>query len=277
MIRTISLLPALLAALLAGCHVQPRANDQLDAVLWSQTSVEHDALFLQVFASATRQLQHALADPAWDALAQPPRTLQGLPPAVIVDIDETLLDNVPLNARAVLADRPYDYDAWYRWVDRAQARALPGAVAFMQAAARLGITPYYLTNREAGQEQATLDNLQRAGFPIASSAQILTAGTAIGGCQASGSDKSCRRHWVGTQARVLMQVGDSFGDFMTTRGSQQAQLQAAAPYLPWLGERWFLLPNPTYGSWYSAPYQGHEGLAEQQKRAFKHKALKPQY
>ncbi|WP_411959519.1 5'-nucleotidase, lipoprotein e(P4) family [Pseudomonas sp. s4] len=277
MTRSVPLLAALLAALLTGCQQNPPANDQLDAVLWTQTSVEHDLLFRQVYANATRQLDQALADPAWDALAQAPRPLEGLAPALIVDIDETLLDNVPLNARAIIKDRSYDYDAWYLWVDRAKAPALPGAVDFLQAAARRGITPYYLTNREPGQEQATLKNLRRAGFPIDSPAQILTAGTAIGGCQASGSDKTCRRQWVGTQARVLMQVGDSFGDFMATTGSQQAQLDAARPYFGWLGERWFLLPNPTYGSWYSAPYQGHEGLSEQQKRAFKHKVLKPQY
>ena len=277
MTRSVSLTAALLATLLTGCQQHPPANDQLDAVLWTQTSVEHDLLFRQVYASATQHLDRALADPAWDALAQAPRALHGLPPALIIDIDETLLDNVPLNARSIINDRPYDYDAWYQWVDRAMALALPGAVDFLQAAARRGVTPYYLTNRAPGQEQATLENLRRAGFPIDSSAQILTAGTAIGGCQASGSDKTCRRHWVGTQARVLMQLGDSFGDFMATRGSQQAQLDAARPYFAWLGERWFLLPNPTYGGWYSAPYQGREGLSEQQKRAFKHKVLKPQY
>lgn len=277
MTRSVSLIAALLATLLTGCQQHPPANDQLDAVLWTQTSVEHDLLFRQVYASATQHLDRALADPAWDALAHAPRALHGLPPALIIDIDETLLDNVPLNARSIINDRPYDYDAWYQWVDRAKAPALPGAVGFLQAAARRGITPYYLTNRAPGQEQATLENLRRAGFPIDSSAQILTAGTAIGGCQASGSDKTCRRRWVGTQARVLMQLGDSFGDFMATRGNQQAQLDAARPYFAWLGERWFLLPNPTYGGWYSAPYQGREGLSEQQKRAFKHKVLKPQY
>lgn len=277
MTRSVPLLATLLTALLSGCQHNPPANDQLDAVLWTQTSVEHDLLFRQVYANATRQLAPALADPTWDALAQAPRALQGLPPALIIDIDETLLDNVPLNARAILKDRPYDYEAWYQWVDRAKAPALPGAVDFLQTAAQRGITPYYLTNREPGQEQATLENLRRAGFPIDSSAQILTAGTAIGGCQASGSDKTCRRHWVGTQARVLMQLGDSFGDFMANTGSQQAQLDAARPYFAWLGERWFLLPNPTYGSWYSAPYQGREGLSEQHKRALKHQVLKPQY
>ncbi|MNM52112.1 Lipoprotein E precursor [compost metagenome] len=277
MTRSVPLLATLLTALLSGCQHNPPANDQLDAVLWTQTSVEHDLLFRQVYANATRQLAPALADPTWDALAQAPRALQGLPPALIIDIDETLLDNVPLNARAILKDRPYDYEAWYQWVDRAKAPALPGAVDFLQTAAQRGVTPYYLTNREPGQEQATLENLRRAGFPIDSSAQILTAGTAIGGCQASGSDKTCRRHWVGTQARVLMQLGDSFGDFMANTGSQQAQLDAARPYFAWLGERWFLLPNPTYGSWYSAPYQGREGLSEQHKRALKHQVLKPQY
>ncbi|MGE8468131.1 MAG: 5'-nucleotidase, lipoprotein e(P4) family [Pseudomonas putida] len=277
MTRSVPLLATLLTALLSGCQHNPPANDQLDAVLWTQTSVEHDLLFRQVYANATRQLAPALADPTWDALAQAPRALQGLPPALIIDIDETLLDNVPLNARAILKDRPYAYEAWYQWVDRAKAPALPGAVDFLQTAAQRGITPYYLTNREPGQEQATLENLRRAGFPIDSSAQILTAGTAIGGCQASGSDKTCRRHWVGTQARVLMQLGDSFGDFMANTGSQQAQLDAARPYFAWLGERWFLLPNPTYGSWYSAPYQGRDGLSEQHKRALKHQVLKPQY
>ncbi|BCD89091.1 5'-nucleotidase, lipoprotein e(P4) family [Pseudomonas solani] len=268
---------ALLAALLGGCQQHPPANDQLDAVLWTQTSIEHDLLFRQVYANATRQLDKALADPAWDALAGTPRNLQGLPPALIVDIDETLLDNVPLNARAILADAPYDYAQWYQWVDRAEAPALPGALAFMQAAAQRGITPYYLTNREPGQEQATLANLRRAGFPIDGTAQILTAGTAIGGCADAGSDKTCRRNWVGSQARVLMLVGDSFGDFISAKGSQAEQQQAAAPYLGWLGERWFLLPNPTYGHWYSAPYQGREDLPDAQKRALKHQALKPQY
>ena len=83
--------------LLAGCQQTPPANDQLDAVLWTQTSIEHELIYRQLFANATRQLDVALADPTWDALPLPPRNLTGLPPAVVVDIDETLLDNVPLN------------------------------------------------------------------------------------------------------------------------------------------------------------------------------------
>ncbi len=268
-----ALVIALFGALLTGCQQAPKGHDQLDAVLWTQTAIEHEVLYQQIYAAATRQLQPALADPQWDALAQAPRDLSGLPPALIVDIDETLLDNTPVNAKAVVDGGAYDYAEWYRWVEKAEARALPGSVAFMQAAAQLGITPYYLTNREPGQEADTLRNLQRAGFPIADARQILTAGTAIGDCQQAGSDKTCRRHWVGERARVLLMVGDSYGDFIAAPNRLSAQRQMAAPYQAWFGQRWFLLPNPTYGGWYTAPYGDRDELPDGEKRALKQRAL----
>lgn len=263
----------LLGSLLTGCQQAPKGHDQLDAVLWTQTAIEHEVLYQQIYAAATRQLKPALADPQWDALAQAPRNLQNLPPALIVDIDETLLDNTPVNAKAVVEGGAYDYAEWYRWVEKAEARALPGSVAFMQAAAQLGITPYYLTNREPGQEADTQRNLQRAGFPIDDAGQILTAGTATGGCQQAGSDKTCRRHWVGERARVLLMVGDSYGDFIAAPNRLSAQRQAAAPYQAWFGQRWFLLPNPTYGGWYTAPYGDQDELPDGEKRALKQRAL----
>ena len=268
-----ALVLALLGALLTGCQQAPKGHDQLDAVLWTQTSIEHEMLYQQIYAAATRQLQPALADPQWDALAQAPRKLDGLPPALIVDIDETLLDNTPVNAKSVVDGGAYDYADWYRWVEKAEARALPGSVAFMQAADRLGITAYYLTNREPGQEADTLRNLRQAGFPISDVGQILTAGTAIGGCQQAGSDKTCRRRWVGERARVLLMVGDSYGDFIAAPNRLSAQRQAAAPYQDWFGQRWFVLPNPTYGGWYTAPYADQGELPDGEKRALKQRAL----
>lgn len=271
--RVLPLLACLLASALGGCRQLPAGHDQLDAVLWTQRSIEHELIYRQVYAAATRQLPAALADPQWDALPQPTRDLTGLPPAVIVDIDETLLDNTPVNARAVLDDGPYDDREWARWVARGEAPALPGAAAFLQAADALGITTYYLTNREPGQEEDTLRNLRRERFPIAGVEQILPARTAIGGCQAAGPDKTCRRRWVGERARVLLLVGDSFGDFIGAPNRLQAQRDAAAPYAEWLGQRWFVLPNPVYGGWYSAPYGGRHDLPEARKRAFKRQAL----
>lgn len=267
----------LLTVALAGCQQQPPANDQLDAVLWTQTSIEHELIYRQVFASATRQLDVALATPDWDALPLPPRNLKGLPPAVIVDIDETLLDNIPLNARDIVNNQVYSYDRWNTWVDQAKAQALPGAVAFLQAAAQKGITLYYVTNREANQVQATVDNLRLRGFPVASNDQVLAAGTSIGHCENAGYSKTCRRQWIAEHARVLIQAGDSLGDFVQAEHNTLAdQRKAAAPYLNWLGQRWFVLPNPSYGNWYSAPYADQENLPFERKRALKQQALQLQ-
>jgi len=264
----------LLSTALVGCQQQPPANDQLDAVLWTQTSIEHELIYRQVFASATRQLDAALADPSWDALPLPPRNLSGLPPAVVVDIDETVLDNVPLNARDILTNQVYSYDRWNTWVDQAKAQALPGAVEFLQAADKKGITVYYITNREHSQVQATVNNLRLRGFPVAHNEQVLAASTPTGHCEQAGYGKNCRRQWVASHARVLMLAGDSFGDFVQAEhNTLAAQRKAAAPYLAWLGQRWFLLPNPTYGNWYSAPYGDQEKLPFERKRQLKQQAL----
>ncbi|OYU04696.1 MAG: acid phosphatase [Pseudomonas sp. PGPPP1] len=264
----------LLSTALVGCQQQPPANDQLDAVLWTQTSIEHELIYTQVFASATRQLDAALADPTWDALPLPPRNLAGLPPAVVVDIDETVLDNVPLNARDILSNQVYSYDRWNTWVDQAKAQALPGAVSFLQAADKKGITVYYITNREHSQVQATVNNLRLRGFPVAHNEQVLAAGTPTGHCEQAGYGKNCRRQWVASHARVLMLAGDSLGDFVQAEHNTLAdQRKAAAPYLAWLGQRWFVLPNPTYGNWYSAPYGDQEKLPFERKRQLKQQAL----
>ncbi|WP_034107453.1 5'-nucleotidase, lipoprotein e(P4) family [Pseudomonas lurida] len=264
----------LLSTALVGCQQQPPANDQLDAVLWTQTSIEHELIYRQVFASATRQLDTALADPTWDAMPLPPRNLAGLPPAVVVDIDETLLDNVPLNARDILNNQVYAYDRWNTWVDQAKAQALPGAVEFLRAADAKGITVYYITNREHSQVQATVNNLRLRGFPVARNEQVLAASTPTGHCEHASYGKQCRRQWVASHARVLMLAGDSFGDFVQAEHNTLAdQRKAAAPYLAWLGQRWFLLPNPTYGNWYSAPYGDQEKLPFERKRQLKQQAL----
>lgn len=264
----------LLTTALTGCQQTPPANDQLDAVLWTQTSIEHELIYRQLFANATRQLDVALADPTWDALPLPARKLAGLPPAVVVDIDETLLDNVPLNARDIINNQVYSYDRWNTWVEQAKAQALPGSVAFLQAARQKGIKVYYLTNREHSQVAATANNLRLRGFPIESNEQILAASTPTGHCESAGYGKNCRRQWVASQARVLLMAGDSLGDFVQAEhNTLAAQRKAIEPYVNWLGQRWFLMPNPSYGNWYSAPYGDDETLPFAQKRRLKQQAL----
>jgi len=259
-------LPALALALglLAACGSTPErpdtavvalpvANDNLNAVAWSQTAVEHDLLYLETYRGAQAQLLAALADPARDALAAGDRRTpaDSLPPAVVLDIDETVLDNSPYAARLVRESREYDEASWQAWCREESARALPGAVAFTQFAVRHGVAVIYISNRASVLDEATLANLRKAGLPVGGPQAFLGLDTPTPGCtQAAKSGKSCRRQLVASRYRVLMQVGDQLGDFVDPAVNTPAGHRAAvAPYLDWIGSRWFVLPNPTYGAW----------------------------
>ena len=251
-------------ALLAGCASEPTpparaagpvsaaADDNLNATLWTQRAVEHDLIYLQTYRDAQARLLAALNDPQWDALPRADRRtpVTGLKPAVVLDIDETVLDNSPYQARLVRSGGEFDEAAWAAWCNERKARALPGAVAFTRFAAQHGIAVIYLSNRAKDLDQATLANLRQAGFPVAGPQVFLGLGTAVEGCAQVGTDKGCRRQWVGRHYRVLMQFGDQLADFVTVPANTTAgRDQALAPYLAWIGRRWFVLPNPTYGAW----------------------------
>ena len=254
----------------------PAANDNMNAVAWVQTAEEYQLLALQTFLAAGKELDRALATPGWDALvpserANPP---EGLPPAVIVDIDETVLDNSPYQARLVRDGGSYNEVTWDGWVREEKARPVPGSLEFAQAAADRGITIFYVSNRAAHLNDATIANLKAVGFPIESDAQFLGLGFFVEGCEQHGSEKGCRRQHVGRSHRVLMQFGDQIGDMVTIEANTPAgRKQALQPYLAWFGERWFVLPNPTYGSWEPALFNNAWELPEAERRQMKLDAL----
>ncbi len=230
------------------------ANDNLNAVAWTQTAIEHDLIYLQTYRDAAERLDQALADPTWDALSSDERgdaSLRKLKPAVILDIDETALDNSPYQARLVLEGNSYDEFTWAQWCKEEKARALPGALDFARQADRKGITVFYLSNRAADLNAVTLANLAKVGFPIKAGENVfLGLGTFVKDCEQNGSEKGCRRKLVAQKYRVLMQFGDQIGDFVDVlANTAEGRKAAVASYLGWVGERWFVLPNPTYGSW----------------------------
>lgn len=262
--RVVSLL--LFAGLLGGCAtttpssptvadaVGHSGNDNLNATLWMQASAEYHAAVLGSYALARQQLDAALADPAWDAL--PPaeraaigrRSFESLPPAVIADADETLIDNSPFQARDILADRSFAYENWFAWVSQSKARALPGAVEFARYAASRGVTVYYVTNRDAPAElDATIANLRMVGFPVADDASnVLLRGDP----RAPAREKGERRRWVGERHRVLLMLGDNLGDFLDgVKLGREQRLELITQNAGLWGTRWIMLPNPSYGSW----------------------------
>ncbi len=253
------------------------ANDNLNAVLWVQRSQEYRASTVQTWLLAGQQLDRALADPRWTALlpeeggSRQPATLK---PAVVVDVDETVLDNSPYQARLVRDGGSYDDATWEAWVDERKAEAVPGAVRFAQLAASKGVTMIYISNRTAAMKDATIANLRAVGFPVADDSVYLGLGTPVPGCTEHGSEKGCRRQLVAQRYRVLMQVGDQFTDFLQVEDNTLAARDALLDkYQDWIGSRWWILPNPTYGGWEGAAINNAWSLPADLRNAAKRDAL----
>lgn len=253
------------------------AHDNLNAVVWMQTSVEYKLLAGQTWRSGLVQLDRAIKSPTWDALTPDEREkpAKGLPMAVIVDVDETVLDNSAYQARLIRDGLSYNDATWGEWVMEEKATAIPGALEFARAASARGVTVFYVTNRAVHLQAATLDNLRKVGFPIKEDKQFLGLGHFVENCEQQSSEKNCRRISVGRDYRVLMQFGDQLGDMITiVNNSRDGREQAVKPYLGWVGERWFVLPNPSYGSWEPALFDNDWSKSEEERRTSKREALR---
>jgi len=243
--------------ILAAIPAFSQTLDNLDAVLWTQTSVEYQAAARQTYAAARMALDRGLATPHWTAipLTGPPSP-PDKPPAVILDLDETVLDNSAYRARRLLdGGKPFTLESWNAWVAEAKAGLVPGAREFIDYARSRGVAIFFVTNRDCKNEpaDATFRNLQALGV----SGELR--------CRETTSDKEPRRYSIAWAHRVLLLVGDDFNDFVTaapTLAERQKQLDRFGQYF---GERWFILPNPMYGSW-ERPF---EDRVEKKKEALK--------
>ncbi len=250
--RTASLLIALLLALSLRQTTEPATDPGLDATLWVQTAAEWRGLARQTWNGAADRLDGLLEESM--AVAALEQAADGeawaRPPAIIVDIDETVLDNSPYQARLILAGADYDEESWDAWVEERRAAPVPGALAFLSKAAARGVTIFYVTNRKAHLEEATRANLLAFGFPLATEHDCVLM---RGEREDWGKDKGSRRAFVAKGHRIVMLVGDDLGDFIS---SARSDLVTRGAMIQELGDRWgrswFLLPNPCYGSWKEA-------------------------
>ncbi|WP_457318813.1 5'-nucleotidase, lipoprotein e(P4) family [Stenotrophomonas sp. P5_B8] len=252
------------------------ANDNLNAVLWMQRAQEYRAITEQTYRAAADHLDKALKEANWDALVPEERgnAAKGLKPAVVLDVDETVLDNSPYQARLVRDGKEYDELSWDQWVAEKKARAIPGVVDFAKAANAKGVTLLYISNRAVHLKEATLANLRAEGLPVADDSVFLGLGTVVKDCEQAGSEKNCRRRLAGQQYRVLMQFGDQLGDFVeVTANTNEGRDVLLQQYHDWFGERWWMLPNPTYGGFEPAQFNNDYSQSRQARHDAKRAAL----
>lgn len=252
--------PAPVAAVEAAPPCVP-GHAIINAVLWVQSSAEYRAATLGTYANAKRLLDLALDDPAASTL----------PPAVILDVDETAALNTPFEARVAKMGKTYDQKVWDEWVLESAQLEVPGAGEFLRYAKSRGVTPFYISNRKAAEEAPTRVGLAKLNYPLDPNEDtVLFRGERP---EWDSSDKTPRRAYVATAHRVLLVLGDDLNDFIAARDKTQAERDAIINETASLwGAKWLMLPNPMYGSWERAAAGDGSDCAEFQRKL---DALKP--
>ena len=271
---TVLILIAGLAAAGPARAQDPPANDLLNAVLWMQRSVEYKASAVTAFALARLRLDQALADRRWTAAPKEQTgAYESLPPAIIVDIDETILDNSGYQAWMALKDTTFDAKTWNAFVNTVSSSAIPGAVDFVTYAQSKGVTVFYVSNRTAEEEEPTRKNLTKLGFPIDDKLDtVLMTKERPEWTSAKGT----RRAHVAKSYRVLLNLGDNLGDFVDDyRGTEAERLKVFEDNRDRWGREWIMLANPSYGSFESAPFKHDFKLSVGDRRKAKRAVLDP--
>ncbi|HKQ67455.1 MAG TPA: HAD family acid phosphatase, partial [Methylomirabilota bacterium] len=247
-------------------------SDLLNAVLWMQRSVEYKASALTAFALARIRLDQALADPSWTAAPKEQTgAYQSLPPAIVLDIDESILDNSGYQAWMALKGTSFDPKTWNAYVNTVTSQAIPGALEFARYADGKGVKVFYVSNRTAEEEPATRKNLEKFGFPMGGNVDTMLMTRKQPDW---GSAKGTRRAYIAKSYRILINVGDNFGDFVDEyRGSEAERLKVMEDHKARWGREWIMIANPSYGSFESAPYAHDFKLSEGERRRLKRAVL----
>lgn len=189
-------------------------------------------------------------------------------PAVVLDLDETVLDNSPYEVERIEAGVPYTPDTWKEWTSRGEAPILPGARAFLELADSLGVEIFYISNRKVEEMDGTLKNLVELGVPNADTAHIFL--------KSATSDKTARRTKANSSHQVVLYIGDNLTDFDQVYCDRDAETLGAdvvEENLHHLHASFIMLPNPMYGEWEKALYGNTYRLSSEEKLELRRKAL----
>ncbi|WP_426710516.1 5'-nucleotidase, lipoprotein e(P4) family [Cetobacterium sp. SF1] len=227
---------ALGAALLvfSACSATPREKLQNEGklgIIWFQNSGEYQALTHQAFNAGKKAYLENKTNGK---------------NAVIVDLDETMVDNSPYAAWQAINGQGYSKESWDKWCEAKEAKALPGAVDFANFVANNGGEMFYISNRTSNLYEATAENLKALGFPQVDSKHLLL--------KENTSDKAARVNHVKDQGyKVVIMAGDNLDDFGSDllHKSNKERVTYVNANEKKYGEQWIILPNPMYGGFES--------------------------
>ena len=244
--------------LMTGCtYTTKDLNEQLVmATAWTQTSAEYRALCYQSFNLARMNLDAYLASYSGSK-----------PVAIIADADETLIDNSAYEAWLVGQDFGYSSKTWTPWMAAAEAKAIPGAVEFLNYAKQKNVEVFYVTNRKMVGYEGTEKNLKALGFPYVDKKHLLL--------RTKTSDKQPRRDMVTKNYEVALLLGDNLNDFLSVFRKKpiDGRFAETDKIKDMWGKKFIVFPNTMYGEWEGAIYKGNWGASAAEKDQMRKDAL----
>lgn len=237
-------------------EAKPLSEYTVQAIIYQQYASEYKALCYQAYNAAELSLKAKLAEGVDK-------------PAIITDLDETVVDNSYYNAWLVNNNELYTSDTWKKWTAESKATAVPGSVAFFNWADSMGVTIFYVSNRKVDEHDATVKNMQALGYPQLDSTHFFLKTTTSG--------KEERRQTIYAQGyNVLLYLGDNLNDFEAgfekLGNEERSSLTAEKKDL--FGDRYIVFPNIMYGEWEGALYNFDRSLTPEQSDSIRKASLK---
>ena len=262
---------ASLVMLLSNCASQtapPGAHESTNATLWSLTAPEFAASTTQAYRAAASSLDLALADSHWTAALEQEGDYTDLPPAILMDIDQTVLDNSRYNARIITQYDEYSQETFTRWCKDTAAPAIPGAREFVDYAVKNGVTVIYYSRRLESLRNCTTENMEALGFSLPDQKYLL-----LNNGQPA-TKKSQLRTELSSQFRILLLVGDDLEDFVSgSRTDTAGRMALFSRHTNRWGKEWIILPNPMYGAWDTSLHKHDYDLSREQRLNLKQQHL----
>jgi 5'-nucleotidase (lipoprotein e(P4) family) len=266
--RRCLLIAGLSSVLLTGCArpvIDIKAHEMLNATLWQHTSAEYECAVQQAYRLARENLDKALVDAHWSAALEQQGNDASLPPAILLDLDETVIDNTGYEIRIIRELGQYSPESFAQWCESAAAPAISGAAEFLNYAAGRDVAVFYYSARKEDLRECTTRNLRALGLPFTDDSRLLLD---------NGTSKSEYRSMLASRYRLLLLVGDNLEDFVEgSKAESGARRQLAKRYARRWGREWIILPNPMYGHWESTTYGFDYRLPRDQQLQRKRDAL----
>lgn len=252
---------ALVALTIAGSAAAQAPRPSVPpAMQWLYGSGEGGASSIQayrafrdyVLAAARRRPSRGVVLASGSTLQTPVFARCGRRPlAVVLDADETVLQNLGYEYDQAARERGYDQERWNRWelTGAGAVRAMPGAVEALRAIRAAGVTVIFNSNRLAANAEPNAAALAQAGLGPAVHGRTLW----LQGDVAPGSAKDPRRAAIAGRYCVIAMAGDQLGDFSDLFNArdlavaERRRLATGAAFAPLWGHGWFMLSNPVYG------------------------------